>query len=94
MLGRRVVPFFGIAVGSCLALDARAAAAAETGQPEPAESSQAIEHAKLNTADASPVDPGHIELELGGSGTWARRATARAMRMDGDRCGNRPSDSR
>lgn len=31
------------------------------------------EHAKLNTDDATPVDPGHFELELGYSFTRAKR---------------------
>ncbi len=38
------------------------------------ESLLAIEHAKLNTADASPVDPGHYEVEIGCSWTQAKRA--------------------
>jgi len=38
---------------------------------EPGE--MAPEHAKLNTADATPVDPGHVELEVGYRYARARR---------------------
>jgi hypothetical protein len=38
------------------------------------ESGLVIEHAKLNTADASPVDPEHYEVEMGYSWTQAKRA--------------------
>jgi hypothetical protein len=49
-------------------------AAAEGAPFAPPEAALAIEHAKLGTADASPVDPRHVELEFGTSGTWGRHA--------------------
>jgi hypothetical protein len=57
-----------------MAVGTRIAAAEGTPPPEAAESGLVIEHAKLNTADASPVDPRHVELEFGYSNTWARHA--------------------
>lgn len=38
-----------------------------------AEDSLAIEHGKINTADASPVDPGHFEIEPSFSATSSKR---------------------
>jgi hypothetical protein len=49
-------------------------AAAEGPPSASPETAPAIEHAKLNTADASPVDPGHVEVEFGTSTIWARHA--------------------
>lgn len=58
------------------------------GRPDAAEEAQP-EHGKLNTADASPVDPGHVELEFGYGGTHSRRCwdehgngAGRGRRMD------------
>jgi hypothetical protein len=60
-------------VGYLAAAEGPVAAAGGAPSVPPGEG-LAIEHAKLNTADASPVDPRHVELEFGYSGTWSRHA--------------------
>ena len=42
-----------------------------------------VEHGKLGTADATPVDPGHVELEFGYSYAWSRRGWDPAGRATG-----------
>ena len=74
MLYRRVVTGLGVVAGSCLTLSTWSAMADEASLPGATESRLAIEHAKLNTADASPVEPGHFELETGYAWTRDRHA--------------------
>ena len=45
----------------------------ETSAVSASEEDEGIEHGKINTADASPVDPGHIEVEPSYSYTQATR---------------------
>lgn len=45
----------------------------ESDNPAQAEEEIVVEHGKINTADASPVDPGHFEIEPSFSYTRAKR---------------------
>ncbi len=46
-----------------LALTVQAEAANSASEPKAASEESAVEHGKINTADASPVDPGPFEIE-------------------------------
>jgi len=43
----------------------------------------AVEHGKLSTADATPVDPGRVELEFGYAYAWSRRDWNASGRVKG-----------
>ncbi|MBI5583016.1 MAG: transporter [Deltaproteobacteria bacterium] len=68
-----------ILMGGLLVLLAATAGFGEESKQEPSKSGQDLgeqtpEHGKLNTADASPVEPGSLDVEFGYGYTWAKNA--------------------
>lgn len=66
---------FLVGLLGCLLVPIQVSAAPAAGSATGREMSQdmAVEHGKINTAAASPVDPGHYEIEPTFTSTWATR---------------------
>ncbi len=70
MMARSLLPFLVLIVLASAPLQARAESVVEP----PVGADASPEHSKINTLDASPVDPGHYEIETAYAYTRAYRA--------------------
>lgn len=76
LLQSKIITLACLLMGFTLLPQAQAANTVQSEMPAAAAAAEeiSVEHGKINTADASPVDPGHFELEPSFSYTRSERA--------------------